>query len=65
MTSPVSVICNFVSKRSNKMATKPATKSMPISAKTGRIVTPGYAKTHPATTVVLKVPVVAPGKAKK
>lgn len=47
------------------MATKPATKSMPISAKTGRIVSPAYAKTHPATTVVLKVPVVAPGKAKK
>lgn len=47
------------------MATKPATKPMPISAKTGRIVTPAYAKSHPATTVIMKVPVVAPGKAKK
>lgn len=47
------------------MATKPQTKSMPISAKTGRIVTQQYAKTHPATTVVMKVPVVKPGAAKK
>lgn len=46
------------------MATKPATKLMPISAKTGRIVTPEYAKSHPATTVVMKVPVVKPGKGK-
>lgn len=46
------------------MVTKPPTKSMPISAKTGRIVTSEYAKSHPATTVVLKVPVVKPGKGK-
>jgi hypothetical protein len=47
------------------MAKSPQTKSMPINAKTGRIVTAKYAEKHPATTVVLKVPVVAPGKAKK
>lgn len=46
------------------MATKPPTKDMAISAKTGRIVSPQYAKTHPATTVTMKVPVVKPGKAK-
>lgn len=33
------------------------TKEMPISAKTGKIVTKEYAKTHPATTVVLNVPI--------
>jgi hypothetical protein len=32
------------------------TKPLPISAKTGRIVTQEYAKSHPATTVVLQVP---------
>lgn len=43
---------------------KPATKPMPISAVTGRIVTQTYADRHPNTTVVLRVPVVKPGKAK-
>jgi len=33
------------------------TRKMPISAKTGRIVSPAYAKAHPSTTVVLTVPV--------
>lgn len=47
------------------MTSKPNTKEMPISAKTGRIVTQEFAKAHPATTVVMKVPVVKPGKAKK
>jgi hypothetical protein len=46
------------------MAVKPPMKDMPISAKTGKIVTPAYAKSHPATTVVMKVPVVKPGKGK-
>lgn len=46
------------------MGTKTPTKQMPISAKTGKIVTQQYAKTHPSTTVVLTVPVVKPGKAK-
>jgi len=46
------------------MKSKQQTKEMPISAKTGRIVSQQYAKTHPATTVVLKVPVVKPGKGK-
>jgi hypothetical protein len=48
------------------MATKtPPTKAMPISAVTGRIVTQKYADTHKSTTVVLKVPVVKSGQAKK
>ncbi|MGK5070567.1 hypothetical protein [Janthinobacterium sp. RT4P48] len=47
------------------MATKPSqTKQMPISAVTGRIVTPEYAKTHPKTTVVMTVPVGKPTKSK-
>lgn len=46
------------------MTTKPPTKQMPISAVTGRIVTPQYAKTHPKTTVVLTVPVGKPPKGK-
>lgn len=45
------------------MAKATKTKTMPISAKTGQIVSPAYAKTHPATTVNLTVPV--KGKAKK
>lgn len=43
---------------------KPATKPMPISAVTGRIVSQHYATTHPNTTVVLRVPVGKPGKTK-
>lgn len=46
------------------MATKPATKTVAQSAKTGQFVTKQYAKTHPSTTFVQKVPVVKPGKAK-
>lgn len=47
------------------MTTKPSpTKKMPISAVTGRIVTPEYAKTHPKTTVVMTVPVGKPPKTK-
>lgn len=45
------------------MANKP-TKALPKSAVTGKIVTMEYAKAHPNTTVVMKVPVVKPGKAK-
>lgn len=45
------------------MTTK-ATKALPKSAITGKIVTKEYAKSHPNTTVVMKVPVVKPGKAK-
>jgi hypothetical protein len=37
---------------------------MPISAVTGRIVTQAYANRHPSTTVVLRVPVVKPGRGK-
>lgn len=48
----------------NKSPSKPATKQMPISAKTGQIVTAQYAKTHPSTTVVMTVPATKPGKAK-
>lgn len=44
--------------------TKTPTKDLPKSAISGRIVTPEYAKAHPKTTVVMKVPVVKPGKAK-
>lgn len=44
---------------------KEQTKSLPKSAITGRIVTPAYAKSHPKTTVLMNVLVVAPGKAKK
>lgn len=36
---------------------KPATRAMPQSAITGRIVTAAYAKSHPKTTVVNRVPV--------
>jgi hypothetical protein len=43
---------------------KTPTKDLPKSAIDGRIVSPAYAKTHPKTTVVMKVPVVKPGKAK-
>lgn len=46
------------------MATKPQTKLLPKSAITGRIVTMPYAKAHPNTTVVQRVPIVKPGKAK-
>jgi hypothetical protein len=46
------------------MVAKTPMKDMPISAKTGQIVTKQYAKTHPATTVVLKVPVGKPAKGK-
>jgi hypothetical protein len=40
----------------SKPPSKPPTKQMPISAKTGQIVTAQYAKTHPSTTVVMTVP---------
>jgi len=43
---------------------KPATRPMPISSVTGRIVSQQYATTHPNTTVVLRVPVRKPGKTK-
>jgi hypothetical protein len=45
-----------------KMVAKTQTKQMPISAVTGRIVTPQYAKSHPKTTVVLTVPTGKPAK---
>ena len=35
---------------------------MPRDARTGQIVTPGYAKTHPSTTTVEKRVVPAPKK---
>lgn len=38
------------------------TKVIQKSAKTGEIVSTDYAKTHPATTYGLKVPVVPPKK---
>jgi hypothetical protein len=38
---------------------------LPKSAITGRIVTPQYAKAHPNTTVVQRVPVGKPGKPTK
>lgn len=43
------------------MVKTPTTK-MPISAKTGRIVTSEYAKAHPSTTVVMNVPKPKPPK---
>lgn len=43
---------------------KTPTKDLPKSAITGRIVTPEYAKSHPKTTVVMKVPATKPGRAK-
>ncbi len=39
------------------MAKAANTKQMPISAKTGKIVSPEYAKKNPNTTVNLTVPV--------
>jgi hypothetical protein len=46
------------------MATKPPMKDMAINAKNGQIVSKQYAKTHPASTVVMKVPAVKAGKGK-
>jgi hypothetical protein len=39
-----------------KSKTKPATKAVAISAKTGEYVTKKFAETHPSTTVKMRVP---------
>lgn len=46
----------MASKPPSKAAAPAPTKQMPISAKTGQIVSQQYAKTHPSTTVTMTVP---------
>ena len=50
--------------RNRAMSGKSKTRAMPKSAITGRIVTAGYAASHPKTTVVQRVPVSTPKKGK-
>lgn len=49
------------------MSTKSRTITMPRDAKTGRIVSPGYAERHPSTTTVEKrqVPAKSSGSGKR